>query len=92
MKTNDEDDYRIEEIREKLIEILSQDEHMTMEILNQLDENETLYTSEIFEEIAYNLKSIAYIQCLKNIEKKYNKIDISDAIKTVIEYIDCINI
>jgi len=60
---------------------------MTIEILNQLDENEILYTSEVFEEIAYNLKSIAYIQCLKNIEKKYSKIDILDAIETAIEYI-----
>lgn len=69
-KINDEDDYRIEKCRDELIDALSQDELLTIDILNQLNEKEILYTSEVFEEIAYNLQSVNYINCLKYIEKK----------------------
>ena len=41
--------------REELIEVLSKDEHSTIEVMKQLNEVEILYTSEVFEEIAYNL-------------------------------------
>ena len=69
---NDEDDYRIEKCRDELIDALSQDELLTIDILNQLNEKEIMYTSEVFEEIAYNLQSVNYINCLKYIEKKYH--------------------
>ena len=46
-KINDEDDYRIEKCRDELIDALSQDELLTIDILNQLNEKEILYTSEI---------------------------------------------
>mgnify|MGYP006987254832 CR=1 FL=1 len=80
-KINDEDDYRIEKCRDELIDALSQDELLTIDILNQLNEKEILYTSEVFEEIAYNLQSVNYINCLKYIEKKYPSLDIKDAIE-----------
>lgn len=35
-KINDEDDYRIEKCRDELIDALSQDELLTIDILNQL--------------------------------------------------------
>ena len=35
-KINDEDDYRIEKCRDELIDTLSQDELLTIDILNQL--------------------------------------------------------
>ena len=69
-KINDENDYMIEKKREELIEVLSKDEHSTIEVLKQLNEVEILYTSEVFEEIAYNLQSRKYIECLKQIQKK----------------------
>lgn len=81
VKINDEDDYGIEKCRDELIEVLSQDELLTINILNQLDENEILYTSEVFEEIAYNLQSVNYINCLKKIFEKYPSLNIKDAIE-----------
>ncbi len=87
LKINDEDDYMIEKKREELIEILSKDEHRTIEILKQLNGIEILYTSEVFEEIAYNLKSRKYIDCLKQIQKEFPELDILDAIKVAEEYI-----
>lgn len=86
-KINDENDYMIEKKREELIEVLSKDEHSTIEVLKQLNEVEILYTSEVFEEIAYNLQSRKYIECLKQIQKKFPKLDIMDAIKVAEEYI-----
>lgn len=86
MKTHDEDDFKIEKCRNELIEILSQDETLTIYVLNQLDEKEILYTSEVFEEIAYNLQSINYIKCLQNIGKKYPSLDIKDSIEVAIHF------
>lgn len=40
-----------------------------------------------FEEIAYNLQSVNYINCLKYIEKKYPSLDIKDAIEVATEFI-----
>ena len=54
-----------------MIEALSKDEHSTIEVLKQLNEVEILYTSEVFEEIAYNLQSRKYIECLKQIQKNF---------------------
>ena len=86
-KINDEDDYRIEKCRDELIDALRQDDLLTIDILNQLNEKEILYTSEVFEEIAYNLQSVNYINCLKYIEKKYPSLDIKDAIEVATEFI-----
>ena len=84
---NDEDDYNIEKSRERLIELLSKNETETISILNQLSEMEIMYVSEVFEEIAYNLQSEKFILCLKEIQKKYENIDIEDAIEVAEEYI-----
>lgn len=86
-KINDEDDYRIEKCRDELVDVLSQDELIAIDIPNRLNEKEILYTSEVFEEIAYNLQSINYINCLKNIEKKYPSLNIKDVIEVATEFI-----
>jgi hypothetical protein len=87
IQINDEDDFNIEKCRNKLIDFLSENVKQTINILEQLDENEVLYVSEVFEEIAYNLQSTEYIKCLRDIEKKYPNIDISDSIEVAEEYI-----
>ena len=87
IQINDEDDFNIEKCRNKLIVFLSENVKQTINILEQLDENEVLYVSEVFEEIAYNLQSTEYIKCLRDIEKKYPNIDISDSIEVAEEYI-----
>ncbi|PXV84400.1 hypothetical protein C8E03_1321 [Lachnotalea glycerini] len=87
IQTNDEDDFNIEKCRNKLIDFLSENVKQTINILEQLDAKEVLYVSEVFEEIAYNLQSTEYIKCLRDIEKKYPNIDISDSIEVAEEYI-----
>lgn len=83
-----EDDYEIEKCRNELIEILSKDELLTIDILNQLNDEEILYTSEVFEEIAYNLQSVNYINCLEKIYIKYPHLNIKDAIEVAKEFTD----
>ncbi|MBU5315498.1 hypothetical protein KQI30_04295 [Clostridium bornimense] len=87
-KLHDEDDYNIEVCRERLIEILSKDEEDTILILNQLNEKEILLASEVFEEVAYNLQSNRYIDCLKSISQKYPNLDLEDSIEVAEEYMD----
>ena len=84
---NDEDDIRIEECRNELIEVLSQNESKTIDILKQLNDEEILYTSEVFEEVAYNLQSVEYINCLDKIFIKYPHLNIKDAIEVAKDYL-----
>lgn len=83
-----EDDYGIEICRNELIEVLSKDELLTIDILNQLNDEEILYTSEVFEEIAYNLQSENYIHCLEKIYRKYPHLNIEDAIEVAKKFSD----
>lgn len=87
-KLHDEDDYNIEICRERLIEILSKDEENTILILNQLNEKEILLASEVFEEVAYNLQSNRYIECLKSISLKYPNLNLEESIEVAEEYMD----
>jgi len=82
IQLHDEDSINIEKCWNKLIDILSQNSVQTISILEQLDEEEILYVSEVFEEIAYNLQSEEYIECLKQLVEKYPNIPISDSVET----------
>lgn len=88
-KLHDEDDYNIGICRERLIEVLSKVDEDTILILNQLEEKEILLVSEVFEEVAYNLQSNRYIECLKSISQKYPNLNIEDSIEVAEEYMDC---
>lgn len=88
IQTHEENNYEIEKCRNELIEVLSQNETLTINILNQLNEEEILYTSEVFEEVAYNLQSIDYINCLKDIERKYPSLNIGNCIDVAISFIE----
>ena len=59
-----------------------------MDIRNQLNEKEILFVSEVFEEIAYNLQSNRYIECLKSISQKYPNLNLEDSIEVAEEYMD----
>ncbi len=76
----------IEKYWNLLIDILSKDEDQTIEVINQLDETEIFYLSEVFEDISENLQSEKYINCLKSIGKKYTNIPIASSIKTAEEF------
>ncbi len=87
-KLHDEDDYKIEICRQRLIQILSTNENDTILSLRALNQEEILYVSEVFEEVAYNLQSNKYIECLKEISNIYPQLDLEDIIIISQEYMD----
>jgi hypothetical protein len=78
----------IEKYREELIHILSQNEKDTIDFLKKCSKEEALWVSEVFEEIAYHLQSVEYINTLKGVDQKYPELKLNDTIKTAVSYMD----
>ncbi|KAA8753923.1 hypothetical protein [Paenibacillus sp. UASWS1643] len=78
----------IEHYRVELINILSQNEDETIQFLKNCSKDELNWVSEVFEEIAYNLHSTEYINTLKEYDKKYPELKLTNIIKTAISYMD----
>lgn len=85
---NNEDDYNIEQCREQVIELLSDNQELTIMILNQLTDKEILFVSEVFEEIPYNLQSKEYIDCLRKLKLAYPYLNLEDSIKIAEDFMD----
>ena len=83
-----ENDFEIEKCREKLIKLLSQNEFQTINFLDNCGKDEALWISEVFEEVAYNLQSEEYIKCLKRLDKKFSDLNLTDFVKTAVEFMD----
>ena len=77
---HDENDYEIDRCRNDLIELLSKDGVFTIAFLKTCSKEELLMVSEVFEEIAYNLQSQQYIQCLEELDKKYPELNLTSSI------------
>lgn len=75
-KKHIEDDTGIEMCRENLIDLLSNNAEETITFLEMCSKEDVLWISEVFEEIAYNLQSKDYIECLKRISLKYQELDL----------------
>lgn len=86
-KLHPNDDYGIEECREKLIDELSENEEMTMEYLTSASKENINYTSEVFEEVSEKLQSKAYIGCLRRIDEKFPELDLTDIIDLAEDFI-----
>lgn len=74
-------DLRIPVYWEKLTELLARDEKATLNYLNFCNEDEMLWISEVFEDVALQLKSKEYIECLKKIDIKYPNLKLTRHIK-----------
>ncbi|MGJ7923233.1 hypothetical protein [Neobacillus sp. LXY-4] len=77
---HDENDYEIDRCRNDLIELLSKDVGYTIGFLTTCSKEELLTVSEVFEEIAYNLQSQQYIQCLEGLDKKYPELNLTSSV------------
>lgn len=87
-KVHLEDDYAIQKCWNELIELLSKDEDNTIECLCLCTSNEVGWLSEVFEEIAYSLQSRRYIECLKKLDAKYPKLNLSICVLVAEDYIE----
>lgn len=70
-KIHPNNDFEIYEKWKELTEILSTDIDETLLLLNQATQEEILYVSEVFEELAFIVKSPKYITCLENLAQKF---------------------
>ncbi|MCL6605228.1 MAG: hypothetical protein K6T94_20380 [Paenibacillus sp.] len=78
----------IGQYREKLIELLSRNKDETIHFLKSCSKDEILWISEVFEEIAYNLQSQDYIITLKECDKQYPDLNLTNIIETAESYMD----
>lgn len=84
----DENDPRIEQKWEELIEALSENENSTLDFLQVCTKTELTFLSEVFEEVAYKLQSKKYIELLYSLDKRYPDLDLKRHIKIAESYMD----
>jgi len=84
----DDNDPRIEQKWAELIELLSEDESLTLDFLSQCTKTELSFLSEVFEEVAYNLQSRKYIDLLYLLDKRYPDLDLNSHIQIAESYMD----
>lgn len=87
-KLHPEDDNGIQKCWDELIELLSKDEDNTIECLNLCTDSEVDWISEVFEDVAYNLQSRRYIECLKKLDVKYPELNLTRSITTAEDYLE----
>jgi len=84
----DDNDPRIEQKWAKLIELLSEDETLTLDFLSQCTKTELSFLSEVFEEVAYNLQSRKYIELLYLLDERYPDLELTSHIQIAESYMD----
>ena len=85
-KKHIEDDYGIERCWNQMIDILSKDLNDTIKYLQNCSEEDIYYISEIFEDVSGNLKSKEYIRCLRELDKKFPKLNLTEDIDLAEDY------
>ncbi|WP_243648735.1 hypothetical protein [Hazenella coriacea] len=85
---HDENDFEIEKCRDKLTDALSINTEETIKVLKRCNKDELLLISEVFEEIAYNLQSQSYIDCLDELDIKYPDLYLTDLINVAKSYLN----
>ena len=84
---NINDDYGIEKCWNEMTILLTQNEDETIDYLNECNEENLYYISEIFEDISEQLQSKRFITCLRNLDKKFPKLDMTKDIDIAESYI-----
>jgi predicted lipid carrier protein YhbT len=84
----DDNDPRIEEKWAELIEILSENEDLTLGFLKECTKTELSLLSEVFEDVAYNLQSKKFIELLYQLDKRYPDLELKDHIQLAEDYMN----
>ncbi|MGX7150188.1 hypothetical protein [Enterococcus ureasiticus] len=85
---NINDDFRIEKCWNEMTELLSQNEGETIRYLVDSNKDDLYYISEIFEDISEKLQSEQFINCLRELDKKFPELDMSKDIDIAESYIE----
>lgn len=74
------DDPQVQNIWCELTSILSESLSETMQFLQDCSSEEVYWLSEVFEDVASELRSIEFINCLVSLQDKHQSIDIQNDI------------
>lgn len=85
---NINDDFEIEKCWNKMTILLTQNEYETIDYLNECNEDELYYISEIFEDISEQFQSERFITCLRKLDKKFPNVDMTKDIDIAESYIE----
>lgn len=85
---NMNDDFGIEKCWNEIIKLLTQNEDKAIDYLNECDEDSLYYISEVFEDISEKFQSKKFIACLRNLDKKFPKLDMTKDIDIAESYIE----
>lgn len=82
-----EDDFGIQKCWEELTNVLSDNENKTISYLNCCEKEQIYWISEVFEDISENLKSTDFIECLRNLEKRFPELEMTKDIDLAEKYV-----
>ncbi|WP_088825384.1 hypothetical protein [Listeria goaensis] len=85
---NINDDFGIEKCWNEMTVLLTQNEDETIDYLNECIEDDLYYISEIFEDISEQLQSEKFITCLRKLDKKFPKLNMTKDIDIAESYIE----
>ncbi|MGX7418019.1 hypothetical protein ACWOFR_04350 [Carnobacterium gallinarum] len=85
---NINDDFGIEKCWNEMTKFLTQNEDEAIDYLNECNEDDLYYISEIFEDISEKLQSERFIACLRNLDKKFPELDMTKDIDIAESYIE----
>ncbi len=85
---NINDDFGIAKCWNEMTVLLTQNENETIDYLNECNEDDLYYISEIFEDISEQLQSERFITCLRNLDKKFPNLDMAKDIDIAESYIE----
>lgn len=82
----DDNDPTITQKWTELIDLLSEDEGLTLDFLKECSKTEISFLSEVFEDVAYNLQSKKYIELLYQLDRRYPDLELKRHIQIAEDY------
>ncbi|MCM2603441.1 hypothetical protein NDQ57_01820 [Rossellomorea marisflavi] len=82
------DDYGIQKSWKEIIKVLSENEENTIRYLETCSNEELYWISEVFEDIAEIIQSKKLIDCLRTLDEKYPKLEMTNDIDLAESYIE----
>lgn len=85
---NINDDFGIEKCWNEMTEVLTQNVDATIHYLEECEEDDLYYISEIFEDISEKLQSERFIICLRELDRKFPNLDMTKDIDVAESYME----
>ena len=81
-----QDGYGIEKCWNGMVDLLSKNIQETIMYLEDCSKEDLYYVSEVFEDVAEKLQSKDYIECLRQLDKKFPELEMTKDIDLAEEY------